>query len=281
MYKIGWFSSGRGAGSRALLTAITESIKRGEIPAEIAFVFCNREPGQSEETDLFLNLVNSYEIPLVYFSSREFRTERGPDVMLSWRIDYDREVMGRLEGFHADLCVLAGYMLIVGEEMCQRYAMINLHPAAPGGPKGTWREVIWQLIESRAEQTGAMMHLATPELDEGPPVSYCTFSIRGQPFDEHWERLAPDRPVPGQAQGVPGLAGQTLEEIRATEGEEFELFKLIRQHGLKRESPLIVSTVKAFSEGRIKVAEGRIVDAYEKPIQGYDLTAEIDRIVST
>ncbi|MCL0060766.1 phosphoglycerate transporter [Dehalococcoidia bacterium] len=261
MYKIGWFSSGRGPGSRALLTAITESIERGEIPAEIAFVFCNREPGQSEETDLFHDLVKSYGMPLVYFSSRKFRAERGPDVMLSWRIDYDREVMRRLEGFHVDLCVLAGYMLIVGEEMCRRYAMINLHPAAPGGPKGTWKEVIWQLIESRAEQTGVMMHLATPELDEGPPVSYCTFNIRGQPFDEYWERLA----------------GQPLEEIRATEGEEFELFNLIRRHGLKREFPLIVSTVKAFAEGRVKVAEGRIVDASGKSIPGYDLTAEIDR----
>ena len=134
--------------------------------------------------------------------------------------------------------------------MCRRYTMINLHPAAPSGPKGTWREVIWQLIESRAEQTGVMMHLATPELDEGPPVSYCTFSIRGRAFDEHWQRLA----------------GQPLKEIRAAEGEEFELFRLIRRHGLVRELPLIVSTVKAFSEGRVKVAEERIVDAYGNPI---------------
>ena len=58
--------------------------------------------------------------------------------------------MNRLQGFHPDLCVLAGYMLIVGEEMCQRYNMINLHPAAPGGPTGTWQEVIWQLIDSKA-----------------------------------------------------------------------------------------------------------------------------------
>ncbi len=262
LYKIGWFSSGRGSGSRALLTAITECIKRGEIPAEIAFVFCNREPGQSQETDLFFDLVNSYQIPLVCFSSRYFRASRDSNVMSSWRIDYDREVMRRLERFHVDLSVLAGYMLIVGEEMCRRYDMINLHPAAPGGPKGTWREVIWQLIASRAEQTGVMMHLATPELDEGPPVSYCTFSIKGRPFDEQWQKLA----------------GQPLEEIRAAEDEEFELFKLIRRHGLRRELPLIVSTVKAFSEGRVKVEKGRIVDACKRSIQGYDLTAEIDII---
>jgi len=265
MYKIGWFSSGRGAGSRALLKSIAESIKRGEIPAEIAFVFCNREPGQSQETDLFFDLVKSYDIPLVCFSSRRFKAKRCDDVMSNWRVGYDREVMWRLEGFQPDLCVLAGYMLIVGEEMCRKFTMINLHPAAPGGPKGTWREVVWQLIESRAEQTGVMMHLVTPELDEGPPVSYCTFSLRGRPFDEHWDKLVK----------------QSLEEIRASEGEEIELFKLIRRHGLKREPPLIVSTVKAFSEGRVKVEEGKIVDAYEKSMQGYDLTAEIDIIVST
>ena len=262
MYKIGWFSSGRGAGSRALLTAIVESIKRGEIPAEIAFVFCNREPGQSEETDRFFDLVKSYDIPLVCFSSREFKAKRGNAVMSSWRVDYDREVMRRLEGFQVDLCVLAGYMLIVGAEMCQTYTMINLHPAAPGGPKGTWQEVIWQLIESRADRTGVMMHLVTPEVDEGPPISYCTFSLRGHPFDKYWEHL----PSP--------------QEIRAREGEQTTLFKLIREHGLKRELPLIVSTVKAFSEGRLRVEGRRIVDANGKPMQAYDLTTEVEGILS-
>lgn len=265
MYKIGWFSSGRGAGSRALLTTIVSGINSGEIPAEIVFVFCNREPGQSEETDLFLNLVDSYEIPLVCFSSRKFRAERDPVVMSSWRVDYDREAMRQLGGFQVDLCMMAGYMLIIEKEMCQAYTIINLHPAAPGGPKGTWKEVIWQLIEGRAEDTGIMMHLVTPELDEGPPVSYCVFSIRGQPFDKYWRELE----------------GKPLEDIRATEGEEFELFKLIRWHGLKRELPLIVSTVKAFSEGRVKVEEGRIIDTCGESIQGYDLTAEIDILVST
>jgi phosphoribosylglycinamide formyltransferase-1 len=264
MYKIGWFSSGRGSGSRSLLRTMQESIEKGEVKAEIAFVFCNREPGFSPETDLFHDLVRSYGIPLVCFSSRKFRENLDDGVMSSWRAGYDREVMRRLEGFQVDLCVLAGYMLIVGAEMCQRYTMINLHPAAPGGPKGTWREVIWELIESRAEKTGVMMHLATPELDEGPPLSYCRFSIRGKPFDEHWQKLQK----------------HSLQEIKAQEGEDIELFKLIRQHGLKREYPLIIRTVKACSEGRIKVKNARIFDGNGNPISGYDLTGEIDRIVS-
>jgi len=263
MYRIGWFSSGRGSGSRDLLTTMQNSIDSGEVKAQIDFVFCNRELGQFEETDKFFDLVSSYDIPLIRFSSLKFRANLSPDQMPNWRIEYDREVMRRLEGFQVDLSVLAGYMLVVGPEMCQQYTMINLHPAEPVGPKGTWREVIWDLIENRAERTGVMMHLATPELDEGPPVTYCSFSIRGVPFEAHWQKLG----------------GESLESIKTQEGDEIELFNLIRQHGLKREFPLIVTTVKAFSEGRVRVQNGKIVDSGGNAITGYDLSDEIDQIV--
>jgi len=57
MYQLGWFSTGRDKAARDLLQAVQSSIKSGEIEAEIAFVFCNREPGESQESDLFLKLV--------------------------------------------------------------------------------------------------------------------------------------------------------------------------------------------------------------------------------
>jgi len=153
-YQLGWFSTGRDEAARDLLATVQRSIKQGELNAEIAFVFSSREPGESPESDAFFKLVESHRIPLICFSYQKFRAIKLP----IWRLDYDREVMRRLQDFHPDLCVLAGYMLIVGEEMCRGYDMINLHPAAPGGPKGTWQEVVWQLIDSRAGETGVMMH---------------------------------------------------------------------------------------------------------------------------
>ena len=255
-YQLGWFSTGRDKAARDLLTVAQRSIALGEIEAEIAFVFCNREPGESQDSDLFLKLVESYGTPVICFSSRRFKVDKGAQ----WRLDYDREVMKRLQGFDADLCVLAGYMLIVGEEMCHRYNMINLHPAAPGGPKGTWQEVVWQLIDSEAEGTGVMMHLVTPELDEGPPATYCTFPIRGGPFDKYWREIE----------------GQAVEEIKKRQGENNRLFKLIRQHGLAREFPLIIATLKAFSRGKVEIKGGKVVDTDGKPIKGYNLTDEID-----
>jgi folate-dependent phosphoribosylglycinamide formyltransferase PurN len=171
--------------------------------------------------------------------------------------------MSLLQDFHCDLCVLAGYMLIVGSEMCQKYHMLNLHPAAPGGPKGTWREVIWQLIDSRAKETGVMMHMVTPELDKGPVVSYCKFPITGQPFNSYWK----------------AVEGKTSEEIKQSQGEDNELFKIIRENGLKREFPLILTTMAAFSSCKVAISNGAVFDAKGNKINGYNLTEDIEKML--
>lgn len=270
LLQLGWFSTGRDKAARDLLEAAYGSIMLGDIKAEIAFVFCSREPEESGESDLCLKLVDNYHIPLVCLSYQKFQASKGAATEQAkefpeWRLEYDREVMKRLQGFSPDLCVLAGYMLIVGKEMCQKYNMINLHPAAPGGPTGTWQEVIWKLIEAKAEQTGVMMHLVTPELDKGPPVTYCTFRIRGGPFDKYWREIE----------------GRPVEEIKKTEGENNALFKLIRKHGLAREFPLIISTLKSFGDGKIRITPGKqVVDDEGKAIKGYDLTREIEERMS-
>ncbi len=270
MYRFGWFSTGRDEAARDLLVAAQESINHGEIEGEIDFVFCSREPGEAAESDAFIKLVQDYGIPLVCLSYQKFRAEIGEQnpepsaPMPQWRLDYDREVMSRLQDFDPGVCVLAGYMLITGEELCRKYDMINLHPALPGGPVGTWQQVIWQLIESEAEETGVLMHLVIPELDKGPVVTYCKFSIRGEPFDRLWQEIE----------------GHSVEQIKQDEGKDNALFKLIRKHGLTREFPLIIATLKAFSLGKIKItSEKQVVDAESRPIKGYNLTEEIDKQV--
>ncbi len=268
MQQLGWFSTGRDKAARDLLTAVNGSILKGEIKAEIAFVFCSREPGESVASDRFLKLADDYDIATICFSYQKFKAGQStsasePDTGLPpWRLDYDREVMERLPAFNPDLCVLAGYMLIVGQEMCRRYNMINLHPAAPDGPSGTWQEVIEQLIDNQAQQTGVMMHLVTPELDQGPPLAYCTFAIRGEPFDRYWQEMAE---LPDNAPQKPAA--------RVT------LSKLIRRHELAREFPLIINTLKTFGQGDVRIIDHQVFDATGKPLTGYDLTDEIDEAI--
>lgn len=269
-YKIGWFSTGRGAGSRGMLQATHDAIKSGMLNAEIEFVFCSREYGETEPTDQYLNMVKEFGIPLVCYSYQKYRAKRNmpnpaPNAPLpQWRIDYDNDVLKMLKPYHPDLVVLAGFMLITTPVMCDKYEIINLHPAAPGGPAGTWQQVIWKLIEQKANMQGIKMHVAIPELDAGPTATYCTFSIRGKPFDALWKEIE----------------GRTVEDIKGKEGVENALFKKIREYGAVREVPLILATLKTFSEGKIKITKDRqVVDAAGRFIKGYDLTQEIDEAV--
>ena len=264
MLNIGWFSTGRDEAACQLLQAVQESIESGKIQDKISFVFSNREPGEVKESDVFFELVKHYDIPLICFSHRNLKTLT-PTLSLkgrglgdgganqsqeNWRLRYDREVNKRIKKFCPDICVLAGYMLIIGKELCRKYNMINLHPAPPNGPTGTWEEVIQTLIRDKAKEAGAMIHLVTPELDRGPVVSHCTFPIRGTPFDIYWQK----------------------------DNHEM-LFQLIREHELVREFPLIILTLQALSRGEISIRHGKVVDAQGESIKGYDLSAKINQAV--
>jgi len=266
-YKIGWFSTGRGAGSRALLQTAQDAILSGELDAEIEFVFCARERGETEATDGYLDMVKDYGIPLVSFSYQKYRAMRGmpgPDLsqpLPPWRIDYDKEVLELLKDFNPDLVLLAGLMIVTSPLMCEKYDIINLHPAAPDGPAGTWQQVIWKLIETGADIQGIKMHVAIPELDMGPTATYCLFPIRGGAFDRLWEEIK----------------GKTVEKIKVEQGVENDLFKAIRQHGALRELPMTIATLRVFSEGKVKITRDRqVVDAAGHVIKGYDLTKDIE-----
>jgi len=247
LLNIGWFSTGRDEAARQLLQAVQAKIYSGDIDGKISLVFSNREPGEATESNLFFELVRSYNIPLICLSHKRFKTDgEGKE----WRSKYDKEVSKRIEKFTPDLCVLAGYMLILSEELCQKYDIINLHPAPPGGPTGSWKEVIWTLIQNKADTAGAMMHLVTPELDRGPTVSYCLFFIKGERFVEYWQK-----------------------------DDKNMLFRLIRQHELAREFPLITLTLQSLSRGEVNIKDRTVIDAQGNLISGYDLSGKIDEEV--
>ena len=239
MLRIGWFSTGRGEGSRGLLRFVYERL--ADIDARIEFVFSNRAPGEAEGSDEYFRLVREYALPLITHSSSTFRRRRGGR-FADHRAEYDAEVMGLLAGYRPDVCVLAGYMLIASGELCRAYPLLNLHPALPDGPIGTWQEVVWQLIEQRAPRTGAMMHLATEVVDRGPVVSYVTVPLDTPEMEPHW--LA--------------LGNRDVAEVRAEHDEDYELFRLIRARQYSREPYLLLETLRALSRGDIALEDGEV-----------------------
>ena len=210
----------------------------------------NREPAEAEGSDRFFAQVANYGLPLVNLSSAAFRRARsGP--FGNHRDEYDRQAMDLLSPFSPNICVLAGYMLIVGGAMCRAYPLLNLHPALPDGPIGTWQEVVWRLIETRAGRTGAMIHLATEDVDRGPVVSHCTVPISDGAFAPLWE----------------DLQGCDLSQVKSQQGEDFPLFQLIRQAEYQREPYLLFETLRAVAEGRVTLAGSQVLDQDGRPLQ--------------
>ena len=240
--KLGWWSTGRGEGSRGLLRAVQSAIDVGALNARIEYVFSNREPGEAEGSDAYFELVKSMGLPLVTLSSDRFRRERGGGRIARHRAAYHDEAMRLTSGFEVDLSVLAGYMLITSPRMCRQRVMINLHPALPSGPAGTWQNVIWELIERRADEHGAMVHLVTEVLDGGPPLSHCAFPIQGEAYAPLWRQL--------DDVGI---------DAAKAEGETQPLFAEIRRQGAARERPLLVATLQALAEGEIRIQNGRVL----------------------
>jgi folate-dependent phosphoribosylglycinamide formyltransferase PurN len=263
MLKLGWFSTGRGEGSRGFLELVQGQIASEKLDARIEFVFTNREHGEAEGSDRFQAMVRGYGIPLVSLSSQRYQREHGGGPWAQHRDGFHRRAMELLSGYQPDVCVLAGYMLITSGEMCRRYPMLNLHPALPGGPKGTWQQVIWQLIGERARESGVMVHVATEELDAGPVAGYCSFPIRGGGFDPLW-KAAEGRPV---------------SELQR-EGEEQPLFKRIRAEGLRRERPLLLAVLRALAGGELRMSAGQVVDANGRPARPRDMNDEVERLLA-
>lgn len=266
MLRIGWFSTGRGEGSQKLLRAAADAIREGRLDAEIAFVFSNREHGRYAATDAFFEQVQSYGIPLVTLSDARFRRESGGEIahkgdpLPPWRTEFDRAVVELLTPYKYEIGILAGYMLITTEPLFSSNPLLNLHPAAPGGPAGTWQDVTWKLIDQHADHSGVYIHLGTATLDEGPIVTYCRYPLRGGTIDLLWR----------------GVENRSIDQIRDAEGEAFPLFREIRRRGSSRELPLVVETLRAFAARRLRVEDGLVMAGETKIVDGYDLTPEIE-----
>lgn len=275
MLPIGWFSTGRDQAACDLLETVMRECEAGRLGCRLSFVFSNRAPGESEASDAFQACVRRFGLPLLTLSSAAFdpalweEGRRNPEARRRWRLAYDAAVEDLIRPYAAEVIVLAGYMLVLGAELCRRRPFLNLHPALPHGPAGTWQEVVWQLLLEEAEAAGAMVHLVTPELDRGPAVSYFSFPLRGPDWDELWRdwrqrRAAVEKVLAARGRGF-------------TPGPEERLFWAVRREEARRELPLLVHTLDLVARGEVRVGAGEVRDREGRVLtDGYCLNAAVE-----
>jgi formyltetrahydrofolate-dependent phosphoribosylglycinamide formyltransferase len=150
------------SGNGSNLQALIDHTATGILEAEIAVVVSNRPDAYG------LTRAIEAGIPTEAFSLSEFR-KRGGD-----RVAYDRTLADCVAGYSPDLVVLAGWMLIVGDEFLGRFPgqVINLHPALPGVFPGTDAIARAHAAFHRGEikHTGVMVHRVIAEVDAGPVI---------------------------------------------------------------------------------------------------------------
>lgn len=254
--RIAWFATARGTSSRKLLRAANEAIRDGRLDAEIVCVVCNRVRGQSANTDLFLDDVEQSGIPLISSSSLEWRRRVGGEIsvpgreLASWRRDYDRHLFEQMREHSPDVAMLAGYMLVITDLICDHLPCLNLHPALPDGPIGTWQQVIHELIATQADRSGMVLQRVTTELDRGPTVTWAEYPIRGPQFDPLWTEYGDDSE------------------------SETPLFHAIREAGASREPIFILQSLQAIASQTS--ASSTSLAASTGVEIGSDITAEVE-----
>ena len=279
--RIGLFSSLTSGGSRELLRSVLGAMAGGALGgAEAAFLMVDRGPDEAAATDASVAALAAAfpDLPILRESAAGFeaarrkaaRADGDQDALEAWRDAFYARVVSRLP--EADLDLLLGDMWIWGPAQCAARRGVNLHPSLPTGPLGKmWFDVVWDLIAQEAPESGVMLHQVTTAVDEGPVVAWCRYGLRGRELDPLWTLLPAD----------PAERAALIARERALKRESVHpLFRALRAAGYARELPLILETVRAVGEGRLRLTADGVEDGFGKALlEGLELSTAVEERV--
>ena len=133
------------------LNHLLNSWKRGSLPIDIGGIISNHE--------VMSPLCQWYQIPFHYLPvSPETKQEQ------------EQEILRIMENEDTDLLILARYMQILSNDMCQQLygRAINIHHSFLPGFKGA--KPYHQAYDRGVKLIGATAHYVTSDLDEGPII---------------------------------------------------------------------------------------------------------------
>lgn len=156
MLRVGVMVSGGGTNLQAILDAVEE----GRITnAEIEVVISNN-PGAYA-----LERAKNHGIEAVCMSPKDYET----------RDDFNRAFLEKVDEYHLDLIVLAGFLVKIPEEMVEKYEhrIINIHPSLIPSFCGVGYyglKVHEAALARGVKVTGATVHYVDGGMDTGPII---------------------------------------------------------------------------------------------------------------
>lgn len=144
-------ASGRGSNLRALL----EAGRNGRLHASVVGVFSDRPAAPA------LSVAREFGVPAHVTRPAEFAS----------RPEFDEALFSAVASVQPDLIVCAGYMRLISERAVRRFQgkMINIHPSLLPAHPGL--DTHARVLAAGEGETGASVHVVTPELDGGPVLA--------------------------------------------------------------------------------------------------------------
>ncbi|MCI8465101.1 MAG: phosphoribosylglycinamide formyltransferase [Lachnospiraceae bacterium] len=164
MLRVGVCVSGGGTN----LQAIIDKVESGAITGvELAAVVSNNAGAYA------LTRAKNHGIPVACISPKDYGTREA----------FHRALIETLDRFHLDLIVLAGFLVVIPEELVRKYRnrMINIHPSLIPSFCGTGNyglAVHEHALKRGVKVTGATVHFVDEGTDTGPIILQKAVSVR-------------------------------------------------------------------------------------------------------
>lgn len=158
MYNLVVFASGSGT----TLQSIIDAINDGCLKAQINLVVSNNANAFALERAK-RNNINTYVIKNTI------------------KEDIDNEIYNVLNNYEIDLIVLAGYLKRIGDNLIEKYRIINTHPSLlpKFGGKGMYGMKVHMAVwEAKEEFTGPTIHFVNNEYDKGNIITQTKVEIK-------------------------------------------------------------------------------------------------------
>lgn len=159
MRRLAVFASGTGTNFEAIVSAS----ERGEIPARVVLMVCDRPDAE------VVRRAAAHGVEAFVFAPKEYASKE----------EYEREIVRRLDAAGVDLVCLAGYMRIVGEVLLGAYEgrIVNIHPSLLPAFRG--RDAIGQALAYGVKVYGVTVHRVDASLDGGRIIAQRAFEYYG------------------------------------------------------------------------------------------------------
>jgi len=154
------------SGEGTTLDALADAAASGRLPVRIVLVVADR-PGTGA-----IEKAERRGLPTAVLPARGVAPR-----------DWSESLTRALEAHGAELVVTAGLLAILPDDWTARWAgrAINLHPSLlprHGGRGMYGARVHRAVLDAREPETGATVHLLTPDVDRGPAIAQARIAVR-------------------------------------------------------------------------------------------------------